>query len=224
MGIVSTAKRMPGEIASTFKGKHKIKHILYTAGGAVGTYVLGGLAVSAAVVPGLNMIGMGDKVAAIPYASRAIGALAPFVLGYLASKTLFKGEIGKALLVGGAVASIVEALMPGEIGKLIHPGAAAVAAAVPAVTPVAAAAVKGPVNGMDGLDGYVSAMSYQGTGGMSGYVSANSYQGTGGYVSANSYQGTGDDGDDLADDGSDMGTFLDAAQNYMQPYLDPKGA
>ena len=216
---ISAAKRAPREVLGVFKGRHKIKNIAFAAGGAVATYALGGIAVASLIAPALNMVGAG-AVLGSPIGKRVVGGMVPFTLGYVGSKFV-KGDIGKALLVGGAAASILELVAPGMVARLVYslPGVGA-----PAVAAAPAAAVKGPVNGMDGIDGYVDAKAYQGTG---GYVDAKAYQGTGsddlaGYVDAKAYQGTGDLGDDLADDGDELAGvdgYLTDASKYMETYL-----
>ncbi len=213
---VSAVKRAPREVLAVFKGRNKIKHIAFAAGGAIGTYALGGIATSSLIAPLLARVG-GGALLASPIGSRVIGGMVPFTLGYIGSKFV-KGDIGKALMVGGAAASMLELLAPGMIARLVY--------RVPTVGPMAvasapAAAVKGPVNGMDG---YVDAKAYQGTG---GYVDAKAYQGTGsdelaGYVDAKAYQGTGDLADDLAGEDDDLAGvdgYLTEAGGYLQPYL-----
>lgn len=224
MGVINqyigAAKRAPKEIMATFSGRNKIKHLAYAAGGAVGTFAFGGMVTAKVLVPALNMVGLGSAMNN-PIAKRVIGGAVPFTIGFLANKFV-KGDIGKALLVGGSIASIVELVSPGMIAQLIH--------RTPVVGPVAiaslpAAAVRGPVNGMEGLGGYVDAKAYQGTG---GYVDAKAYQGTGddlaedlaGYVDAKAYQGTGDMEDsDLAEDLAGVDGYMTDASKYMETYL-----
>ncbi len=220
MGIVNqyvaAAKKAPKEALSVFKGKNKVKHIAFAAGGAVGTYALGGIATASLIVPALNAVGAGPLLAS-PMGKRIIGGLIPFTLGFIGSKFV-KGDIGKSLLIGGGIASIAELAAPGMIARLVYRAAPVAVAAAPV------AAVKGPVNGMDGLDGYVDAKAYQGTG---GYVDAKAYQGTGdveddlaGYVDAKAYQGTGDLDDDLAsDDLAGVDGYLTDSSKYMETYL-----
>jgi hypothetical protein len=204
---------------AVFKGKNKIKHGLFAAGGAVGTYALGGIVTASLIVPALNAVGAGPLLAN-QWGKRIIGGLVPFTLGYFGSKFV-KGDIGKALLIGGGIASMAELAAPGMIARLVYRAAPAAVAVAPV------AAVKGPVNGMDGIDGYVDAKAYQGTGGVDGYVDAKAYQGTGdldddldGYVDAKAYQGTGDMDDDLAsDDLAGVDGYLTDASKYMNTYL-----
>jgi hypothetical protein len=212
---IGAVKRAPHEVMAVFKGRNKIKNIAYAAGGAVGTYAIGGIITASVVVPVLNMVGAG-RILANPIGKRVVGGLVPLTVGFVANKFI-KGDIGKALMVGGAAASIIELVSPGMIARLVY-GTPVVGPMAVAAAP--AAAVRGPVNGMEGLGGYVDANAYQGTG---GYVDANAYQGTGeveGYVDANAYQGTGDTEDDLAsDDLAGVDGYLTDSSKYMQTYL-----
>ena len=212
-GYVSAVKAAPKQILGLFKGPSKIKHAAYAAGGAAGSYVLSGVVSSKLLQPALAMLppSIGRFVAPGTMGSRIVGGLMPFTVGYAASKFI-KGDIGKALLVGGAVASLVELAMPGQIGLLLNRGAIAAA-------PVAPAAVVA-LKGLGALDGPVA--------GLDGYVDAPSYQGVGvdGYVDAPSYQGVGDDGDTLAgpedvlaDDGDELDGYLQESAKYAQTYL-----
>jgi hypothetical protein len=218
---VGALKRAPREILSTFKGPKKIKHALFAAGGAVGTYALGGIVTAKLLVPALNAVGAGT-VMSHPIAKRVIGGLVPFTVGYVASRFVRSPDIKKAIQVGGAVASLMEIAMPGMIGGLI---ARATPMPVLAMAPAAAtAAVKGPVSGMNGLGGYVDSPAYQGTG---GYVDSPAYQGTGdndevdGYVDSPAYQGTGADDDLAASDDVMAGVdgYMEQGQKYLDSYL-----
>jgi hypothetical protein len=215
---VSAVKAGPREVLGIFKGRNKIKNIAFALGGAVATYAIGGIANTSVLTPALNAVGAGAALNN-PMAKRVIGAAVPFTLGFAANK-LIKGEIGKAMLVGGVIASIAEAVSPGLIARLAYK--------VPQVGPVAvaaapAAAVTGPVNGMNGLGGYVDARAYNGTGEeLAGYVDARAYNGTGeelaGYVDARAYNGTGGLGDD-EDDLAGVGDYLTASSKYLDTYL-----
>ncbi len=215
---IAAAKRAPREVLSTFKGPKKIKHALFAAGGAVTTYAIGGIVTAKVLVPALGMIGAGTLMAN-PIAKRVVGGMVPFTVGYIGSRFVRNADLKKAIMVGGAVASLMEIAMPGMIGGLI---ARATPAPVAAMVPAAAKA--GPVNGMYGLDGYVDSPAYQGTG---GYVDSPAYQGTGdndqvdGYVDSPAYQGTGAD-DDLAgpdDVMAGVDGYLEQGQKYMESYL-----
>ena len=218
---ISAVKRAPSEVIGVFKGRNKVKHIAFAAGGAVGTFALGGIITANVVAPLLARVG-GGAILASPIGKRLIGGLTPFTIGYVASKFV-KGDIGKALLVGGAAASLIELVSPGMIAGLVY-RTPVVGPTIIAAAP--AAAVKGPVNG---LDGYVAAQAYQGTGDdLDGYVAAQAYQGTGddladdldGYVDAQAYQGTGEMEDDLAsDEMAGVDGYLTDANKYMETYL-----
>lgn len=213
-GYVSALKSAPKDILGIFKGPKKIKHIAFAAGGAIGTYMAGGLFTARVLVPVLGKVGAASFMDN-PTAKRVVGGLVPFSLGYAASRFV-KGDIGKALLVGGALASLVEIIQPGMIGTLITrtPVVATVAAAVPAP------ATTGPVSGMYGLGAYVDSPAYQGVG---AYVDSPAYQGVGAYVDSPAYQGVGenDDEDELAGvpEMAGMGDYLTQGDKYMDSYL-----
>ncbi len=224
-GYVSAAKAAPGQVLGIFKGPNKIKHTLFAAGGAAGTYLIGGIVAAKLVAPLLSKIPVVGGFVASPMGARIVGGLLPFTVGYVASKFV-KGDVGKALLVGGAAASLIELVFPGKVGQLIAriPGVPMLAQAAPSV---AAPAIKGPTSG---LDGYVSAPSYAGVGddsALAGYVSAPSYAGVGdedalaGYVSAPSYAGVGDESelDGAEDVMAGIGSYIDQAQNDYKSYL-----
>jgi hypothetical protein len=224
-GYISAAKSAPGALRSLFTGPNKIKHIGFAAGGAVATYLIGGIVAQRLLTPLLARIPMVGGMVATPMGSRLVGGLIPFTIGYVASKFV-KGDIGKAMLVGGAAASLVELVKPGMVGQLVAriPGIPMLASKAPAV---AAPAIQGPTKGLEGLGGYVSAPSYAGVGGLDGYVSAPSYAGVGAeddledYVSAPSYAGVGAD-DDLAgpeDVMAGVDGYLDQANAGYQSYL-----
>ena len=111
---VSSVKAAPREILGIFKGKNKIKNIAFALGGAVATYALGGIVNTSLVTPGLNAIPGAGPALSGPMAKRVIGAAVPFTLGFVANKFI-KGDLGKALVVGGAIASLAEAISPGLI-------------------------------------------------------------------------------------------------------------
>ncbi len=218
---VGALKRAPTEIMSTFKGPKKIKHLAFAAGGALATYAAGGMVTASLLVPALNKIGAGSLLGN-PIAKRLVGGLVPFTLGYVGSRFLRNADLKKAVMVGGAVASLVEIVSPGMIGSLIQRLTMAAPASVAAAVPAAAAT--GPVQGMSGLGGYVDSPAYQGTGAIEGYVDSPAYQGTGGvegYVDSPAYQGTGAD-DDLASGDDVMAGvdgYLTEGSKYMDSYL-----
>lgn len=199
---VSAVKAAPKSVLGLFKGPNKIKNIAFATGGAVGTYFAGGIVTTKILTPALNMVGAGAMLNT-PMAKRLIGGMVPFTCGFIASKFI-KGDIGKALMVGGAVASIVEIAMPGKIAELIaKTPITAKAVTLPVAAVAGPAAAAGPVSGMSGLGAYVDAPAYQGVG---AYVDAPAYQGVGGYVDAPAYQGVGD----LADADYEMAGLADA--------------
>ena len=192
-GYITALKAAPKQITGLFKGPKKVKHIAFAAGGAVGTYFLGGMAVSSLLVPTLNKVGAGNLMNNA-VAKRVIGGLVPFTLGYIGSK-LIKGEVGKSLMVGGAVASLLEIASPGMVAKLLYRVPGVGAPAVATVAAAAPAAAAGPVHGMDGLGGYVDSPSYQGTG-----------------------DDEGMDDDSLAS-GELADGYVDSAADYLNSYL-----
>lgn len=220
---VSAVKHAPREILSTFKGSHKVKHILFAAGGALGTFALGGMVTQSLLVPLLGRVGAANLMIN-PLSKRIVGGMVPFTLGYVASKFVRNANIKRALQVGGAVASLVEIASPGMMAGLFGRVTSFAPAPVAAVIPASAKA--GPVHGMFGLDGYVDSPAYQGTG---GYVDSPAYQGTGdaddmaGYVDSPAYQGTGDQDDDLAANSDDVMAgvegYLEQSQAGYASYL-----
>jgi hypothetical protein len=229
-GYITAAKGAPKQVMSLFTGPNKIKNIGFAAGGAAATYLAGGLVTSKLLTPLLAKIPGASSIVGSPMGKRIVGGLVPFTLGYVASKFV-KGDIGKALLVGGAAASILELVKPGMVGQLLAkiPGAPSIAAAAPAVV---VPAITGPTKGLDGLGTYVQASGYNGVGDdddLADYVTAPSYAGVGdeidGYVQAKGYSAVGsyDEGDDeMAGDEDVMAGvdgYLDQAQANSQSYL-----
>src|SRR6056297_1976058 len=187
----------PGKVMKLFKGKNAVKNTAFAAGGLVGTYLIGGLIGR----PVGELIGRIPMVGTNIIGQRVLPALIPYTVGFAGSKFIKNPEMKTALMVGGAAASIIELLMPGQVGRLVEmvPGVRNLAYSQPAV----ATADEGPVQqAQDGigrsLGQYVSAPSYSGTAGLAEYVSAPSYSGTAGlgqemlaeYVSAPAYSGT----------------------------------
>ncbi len=223
-GYVSALKKAPKEVLGLFKGPKKVKHVLFAAGGAVGTYMLGGVFTARALTPLLSKIPGAASALSTPIMSRVVGGLVPFTMGYAASKFI-KGEIGKALLVGGAAASIVELIKPGMIGQLMHTTPVVSTVVAPIAAAAGPAATTGPVNGMLGLGAYVDSPAYQGVG---AYVDSPAYQGVGAYVDSPAYQGVGendDAGDDemagigAADDLAGVDGYLEQGSEYLNSYL-----
>ena len=213
-GLTST----PGQVGKLLTGKNAIRNGLYLAGGGVASYIAAGY-VSRMVSPILERIpGLGS-----PMGKRITGALMPYSFSFVASRMVKDRQIKQALLLGGAAASILELFFPGRVGQWISqiPGADQIAAgeSVAAGT----SGLHGPVAG---LNGYVSAPSYQG---VAGYVSAPGYQGAGvsgaddmlaGYVSAPGYQGAGVSGADdmlagFSDDNQPVGASSFLSDSFL---------
>jgi hypothetical protein len=212
-GYVSALKKSPKEVLGVFKGPKKIKHIAFAAGGALGTYMAGGVFTARVLTPALARFPAVAGVMANPIASRVIGGLIPFTLGFVASKFI-KGEIGKALLVGGGLASIVEIAKPGMIGQLMHTTPVVSAVAAPVAAAAGAGASAGPVHGMLGLGAYVDSPAYQGVG---AYVDSPAYQGVG-----DAEDDAGDDemaGIGAADDLAGVDGYLEQGSDYLNSYL-----
>jgi hypothetical protein len=214
-GYVGGLTSAPTKIMSIFKGKDMIKNVAFTAGGAVGTFMLGGIISSKVIKPALEKFapGFAAKVAdPSTIEARVVGGLLPYTAAFAATKLFGKqlgGDLSTSLLVGGAVASIVELIRPGMVGDLLKKtGLGQLPYAGPALAGLGA--LSGPVCGLgygDMLAGYVEAPSYAGT---AGYVEAPSYAGTAGYVEAPSYAGTAGLGQEQL-----AGTFLDDASSNM---------
>lgn len=180
----------PSNVVGLFKGGNTVKKVAFTAGGAIGAYVAGGV-VSRFVSPFLaNVPGMSN-----PMIQRVVGAAFPYTIAFAAAKFVDLGKMKNHVLVGGALASILELLVPGQVASWIQriPGLSA----IPGVQGLAGlGGLSGP---SDMLAGYVQAPSYAGVGQemLAGYVQAPSYAGVGngealaGYVQAPSYAGVG---------------------------------
>jgi len=196
----------PGKVLGMFKGKNMVKNALFLGGGTVATYLIGGIVMKFAS-PLLAKIPGASGVLANPMVQRVVGATMPYTAAFIATK-LFRKQIGAyagPIMLGGAVASLIELLMPGKVHQLIAmiPGASS----LPGFN-----GMSGPTDALAGffgteLAGYVSAPSYAGVGNeqLAGYVSAPSYAGVGeatqlaGYVSAPSYAGVGGFLDEASD-------------------------
>jgi hypothetical protein len=183
----------PGNVMKIFQGKKKIQNTMVVAGGTIGTYLLGGiiggrLGEMLARIPGIGTNVIGQRI---------LPALVPYTIGFVGSRFVKQKDLKTALMVGGGLASVIELLMPGQVGRFIEmiPGVRNLAM----TQPVVAAADAGPVaQAQEGigrmmLAGYVTAPSYSGSAGLAEYVTAPSYQGSAGlaeYVTAPSYQGS----------------------------------
>lgn len=218
----------PQQVMALFKGKNKVKNITFAAVGTVASYLAGGF-VATQAAPILARVPGVSNIIANPMGQRVVGALFPYTIGFTASRFM-KGEAGKALHLGGAIAAIVEMINPGMVGRFFSriPGINTAVAAVPAVA-------TSPVEGLQGyfgndmmLAGYTNDMSYRGAGGyemlpgyrgssVDGYETAEAYRGAsmgglGEYKDAPAYAGTGEE-DALA--GTGMGSFLDEASMFQ---------
>jgi hypothetical protein len=204
----------PGKIMSIFKGKDAVKNGLFAAGGAVGTFMLGGVLSAKVIRPLLEKVapGIAARVAdPSTIEARVVGGLLPYTAAFAITKLAGKrlgSDISSALLIGGAVASAIELIRPGMVGDLLKKVGLG---EMPGGTMLAGlGALSGPVCGLgygDMLAGYVEAPSYAGT---AGYVEAPSYAGTAGYVDAPSYAGTAGLGSEQL-----AGTYLDDAANNI---------
>lgn len=216
-GLTSAPMRAFNQVKS-----FNVKSIGFTAGGAVATYLAGGILGSKLVQPLL------DKVlpATIAPGTRAIvlrvvGAALPYTGAFLLSKFVLKGsKYSQPLLLGGALASIVELIAPGKVGQLLGKIGLGANLLPASLHGIGYEALAGPVAGMGA---YVEAPSYSGVGteladqmALASYVEAPSYSGVGneqalaGYVEAPSYSGVGD-----------IGSYLSEKNEYMaESYLD----
>lgn len=188
----------PQAIMKTFQGRNAMRNTVYMALGGAAAYIGSGY-LSRFVNPVLDKIGLSN-----PTAKRIVGAAMPYTAAFVATRFIKNRDVKTALMVGGALGSIVEFIAPGKIGQLVAriPGASQLAVQDAAASPTGTSGLHGPVAGLggyvgapsyQGVAGYVSAPSYQGAGdGMDGYVEAPGYQGVAGYVSAPGYQGAGD--------------------------------
>lgn len=181
---------LPKNLPAIFSGK-MVPKVLSAGAGAVGGIVVGGL------VRG-QILGLVERfvpgIASNRIVQGALGAAITYSGGYLVGSMVLKGEKKTAFITGAALAAIVNAVMPGQVNRLLT--------SIPVVGPQLAL-----LPGMNGIGAYVSAPSYQGVG---AYVSAPGYQGVGllpsdavagmddalagelgAYVSVPGYQGVG---------------------------------
>ena len=181
MGGLTSA---PGEVMKIFRGKNAVRNAGFAAGGLIGTYLIGGLIGRPVGQLIGNIPGVGTNI----IGQRVLPALIPYSVGFAGSRMIKNKDMQKALMLGGAAASIIELLMPGQVGRLVEmvPGVRNLADR----QPVVADADEGPVQqAQDGigraLGAYVSAPAYSGTAGLgqemlAEYVSAPAYSGTAG--------------------------------------------
>lgn len=188
----------PAKAMAIFQGPKAGRNAAFAFGGLAATYVVGG------------MIGekVGEIVGRTPFGANIIGqriipALIPYTIGFAGSRMVKDRQIQTALMVGGGIASVIELLMPGQVGNLLSrvPGLNRLAggAAGPVVAEVIEDIEEGPVQqaqegiGRVMLAGYVTDQAYRGTG---AYVKAPGYSGTAGqpalaeYVQRPAYSGT----------------------------------
>jgi hypothetical protein len=207
----------PMKVMGLFKGGNAVKNGLFAAGGAVGTFMIGGVLSAKVVRPLLEKVapGFAARVAdPSTIEARVVGGLLPYTAAFAITKLVGKklgSEVSSALLLGGAVASAIELIRPGMVGDLLKKVGLG---EMPGGTMLAGlGALNGPVCGLgysDMLAGYVDAPAYAGT---NGYVEAPAYAGTNGYVEAPAYAGT----NGIAGLGSEQlaGTYLDDASNNI---------
>jgi len=208
----------PRTVMSLFKGGNMIKHVGYAAGGAVGTFMIGGVLSAKVIRPLLEKIApsFAAQVAdPSTIAARVVGGLLPYTAAFAITK-LFGKKLGKdisdALLTGGLIATGVELIRPGMVGDLLQKvGLGELPYAGPALAGLGA--LHGPVCGLGysaQLAGYYDAPAYQGS---AGYERAPAYQGSAGlrgYVSDKSQRLSGMAGREVL-----AGTFLEDADNHM---------
>jgi hypothetical protein len=204
----------PMKVMGLFKGGNAVKNGLFAAGGAVGTFMIGGILSAKVVRPLLEKVapGFAARVAdPSTIEARVVGGLLPYTAAFAITKLVGKklgSDVSSALLIGGAVASAIELIRPGMVGDLLKKVGLG---EMPGGTMLAGlGALNGPVCGLgysDMLAGYVDAPAYAGT---NGYVEAPAYAGTNGYVEAPSYAGTNGLGSEQL-----AGTYLDDASNNI---------
>lgn len=188
---VGSIRNLPKNVQSLLKGKDMLPNALYAAGGMLGGMVVGGM------VRGTIMSALPASMATNRMIQGTLGALITYTGGYAVGQLAIKNDRKRtAFLTGAAAAAVINLIAPGAISGMLT--------RLPIIGPRLAL--------MPGMNGYVSAPSYQGVG---AYVSAPSYQGVGSYdnavagigysddalagelgayVSAPSYQGVGDVG------------------------------
>ncbi len=203
----------PTKIMSLFKGKNMAKNALFATGGAVGSFMIGGILSAKVIRPLLEKVApsFAAQVAdPSTIQARLVGGLLPYTAAFAITKLFGKrlgSDLSSALMVGGAVASVIELIRPGMVGDLLKKvGLAELPYAGPALAGLGA--LSGPVCGLgysDQLAGYYSSPAYQG---QAGIVQAPAYQGSAGlrgYVQDRSQRLSGLGREVLA------GTFLDDA-------------
>jgi hypothetical protein len=203
----SGLKAFPKNIGRVFKGKGMLMHAGVAIGGAA-VALAGGSMLQRLTLPFLIKIPGASAALANPIGQRIIGATYAWTAIWGITKIApVAADKKMALLTGGAAAVLTELVFPGKASQMLGK--------LPVIGGFLAPNVPSPVQGLEGLFGYVSAPGYQGVG---EYVSAPGYQGVGedyladgddaiaGYVSAPNYQGVGGLGQSI---GSNMPSFLD---------------
>lgn len=190
---------LPSNLGSIFKGKKMAGNVLFAAGGVLTSATVGNLARGAV----LGAIGNAmPGIASNRIVQGVLGAATSYTSGYLIGKMVIKNKSSQnAFITGSAVAAIVSAIFPGQINAMLT--------SIPVIGPQLAV--------LPGMDGYVSAPSYQGVG---TYVEAPGYQGVG-MDPSDAVAGIGMD-DMLA---GDLGTYVEApgyqgVGMYGQSHLD----
>lgn len=198
-GWTSGFTDLPKNLPKLLKGKKMVSNVLYMGGGALVSTMAGGLARGAV----LGAIGqVAPTIASSRIVQGVVGAATSYTGGYLVAKVLIKNKTSQAAFItGSAAAAIVSAIFPGQINAMLT--------SIPMIGP--------QLSMLPGMDGYVSAPSYQGVG---SYVEAPGYQGIGldpsdavagigmddmlagglsSYVEAPGYQGVGMYGESFLD-------------------------
>jgi hypothetical protein len=192
----------PSKVMGLFKGGNAVKNGLFAAGGAVGTFMLGGILSAKLVRPLLEKVapGFAARVAdPSTIEARVVGGLLPYTAAFAITKLVGKklgSDVSSALLVGGAIASAIELIRPGMVGDLLKKVGLG---EMPGGTMLA---------GLGALSGPVCGLGYSDM--LAGYVDAPSYAGTNGYVEAPAYAGTNGLGSEQL-----AGTYLDDASNNI---------
>jgi hypothetical protein len=178
----------PGNVMASLRGRNMVKNSLFIGGGAIGTYLAGGF-ITAKISPMLARIPGAGQFLAGDMGKRLVGGLMPYTLGFVASRFVKGAEMRRALVTGGAVASIVSVIFPNAMDRLIS------RLGIGNVVP----------SGTEGFGAYQALAGHFGDSTMlAGYVQAPAYAGVQGYVEAPAYAGVGDDA---------LGGYLDSS--YM---------
>jgi hypothetical protein len=217
-GLTSAPMKIFGQLKS-----FDIKDVGFTAGGALVTYLAGGVLGARVMQPLLDKI-LPKTLSADSrqMIARVTGAALPYTAAFVVSRFVLKGsKYSTPLLLGGALASIVELIAPGKVGELLQKAGLGADKLPASLHGLGQEALAGPSAGMGA---YVEAPSYSGVGtelanneALAAYVEAPSYSGVGeddalaAYVDAPSYSGVG----------GDIGSYLSAKNEYMaESYLD----